>query len=487
MMTTTPDCEKHVKNAKISRFSTIFSGPVAKFIDFLYNICMSMSLFLNNTGLIFKKVFIFLSLFAGKVGLIFKNAFISIYKSMSLFAGKVRLVFKKACISISKFISKTLSLLVDSGRLFFKKAFVSINRSMSLFADRSRLFFKNVYNSLSFFTYNGKLIFRFAVVFFLLTLLIPGFSFKKRELQDSENGIGGGSLNNGDITLSDDLLSDALISDVSLIDASLETISSDIAPPGTAALEPELLSRTRVLFYDAYTVTQGENISTLAIDMGLNQGTIISVNKITNTRLLQIGKVLKIPNQDGILYTVKSGDTLGSIAEKYKAEPQDIIIANELFSDKIRAGTDLFIPGAALDWVSLQEINGDLFIWPVSGVVTSPYGYRRDPFNNNNLRQFHTGLDIRGSAGTPVKAAMSGRVSSTGYDPVFGNYVVINHHSGYRTLYGHLSVIRTKNGAFVGMGEHIGDVGSTGLSTGPHLHFMVYKNGVTVNPRPLMK
>jgi murein DD-endopeptidase MepM/ murein hydrolase activator NlpD len=82
---------------------------------------------------------------------------------------------------------------------------------------------------------------------------------------------------------------------------------------------------------------------------------------------------------------------------------------------------------------------------------------------------------------------MPGRVSVAGWDNTFGNYVVINHHSGYRTLYGHLSVIRVKSGAYVGAGERIGDVGSTGLSTAPHLHFTVYKNGVTVNPRTLMK
>jgi murein DD-endopeptidase MepM/ murein hydrolase activator NlpD len=88
--------------------------------------------------------------------------------------------------------------------------------------------------------------------------------------------------------------------------------------------------------------------------------------------------------------------------------------------------------------------------------------------------------------GTPIKAAMSGRVSSTGYNDATGNFVVISHHSGYRTLYGHMSVIRVKSGAYVKTGERIGDVGSTGLSTGPHLHFTVYKNGVTVNPRALM-
>ncbi len=134
----------------------------------------------------------------------------------------------------------------------------------------------------------------------------------------------------------------------------------------------------------------------------------------------------------------------------------------------------------------MQEINGDLFIWPVNNVITSSYGYRRDPFGSGR-RLFHTGIDIRGGTGTPVKAAMSGRVSGVGYDRVLGNYVAINHHSGYRTIYAHLSVIRTRTGAYVGTGERIGDVGSTGLSTGAHLHFAVYKNGVTVNPRSLMK
>ncbi|MDR0628600.1 MAG: M23 family metallopeptidase [Treponema sp.] len=65
--------------------------------------------------------------------------------------------------------------------------------------------------------------------------------------------------------------------------------------------------------------------------------------------------------------------------------------------------------------------------------------------------------------------------------------MVISHHAGYRTLYAHLSVIRTKSGDYVGTGEHIGDAGSTGLSTGPHLHFTVYKHGVTINPRTLIK
>jgi murein DD-endopeptidase MepM/ murein hydrolase activator NlpD len=195
--------------------------------------------------------------------------------------------------------------------------------------------------------------------------------------------------------------------------------------------------------------------------------------------------VLRVPNQDGIFYTVKSGDTLETIAGQYKSDPKTIELANELFSDKVHPRTVLFIPGARLDWVNLQEINGDLFMWPVPGYITSAYGYRRSPFTG--LRQFHSGLDIGSPAGTPIRAAMSGRVSVVGWDDTFGNYVVVSHHSGYRTLYGHLSVVRVKSGAYVGAGERLGDVGSTGLSTGPHLHFTVYKNGITVNPRTLMK
>ena len=253
----------------------------------------------------------------------------------------------------------------------------------------------------------------------------------------------------------------------------------------TGELEPESFSKPRMLLYSSYSIEQGDIIGTLAERFGLNQDTLISINSIKNTRLIQVGQVLRVPNQDGIMYTVKRGDTLEAIAKKYESEAESIQMANELFSESAQPGTVLFIPGARLDWMERQEINGDLFIWPVSGRITSPYGWRRSPFTD--ARQFHGAIDIGAGMGSPVRAAMSGRVSSAGWDNILGNYVVISHHSGYRTLYGHLSSIRTRSGAYVGTGERIGDVGSTGLSTGPHLHFTVYKNGVTVNPRSLLK
>jgi murein DD-endopeptidase MepM/ murein hydrolase activator NlpD len=325
----------------------------------------------------------------------------------------------------------------------------------------------------NFFRQNSKTLPRLALilcVFYFLTALgsfIPSPGFAWRNKAESQSGMGGGTLVDAVITENDAVLIQKM-----------ENLEAGV-------LEPEAFSKPRLLLYDTYTIQKGDMISSLAEGFGLNQDTLISVNSIKNTRLIQPGQVLKVPNQDGIFYTVKKDDTLENIAEKYKSEPEAIQIVNELFSENPRPGAVLFIPGAQLDWVERQEINGDLFIWPIPGYITSPYGYRKSPFTG--IRQFHSGLDIGSPAGTPVKAAMSGRVSAVGWDDVLGNFVAISHHSGYRTLYGHLSVIRTKSGAYVGTGERVGDVGSTGLSTGPHLHFTVYKNGVTVNPRALMK
>ncbi|MDR1031280.1 MAG: M23 family metallopeptidase [Treponema sp.] len=249
--------------------------------------------------------------------------------------------------------------------------------------------------------------------------------------------------------------------------------------------EPAEYSKPKLLLYAAYQIQPGDNISNLAQGFGLNQDTLISVNGITNARLLQINQVLRVPNQDGILYLVRKGDTLESIATKFKTTVQTLQTVNELLSDTLMVNANLFIPGARLELLDLQEINGDLFMWPVRGYITSYYGYRSNPFTG--IRQFHSGLDIGVPMGTPIRAAMSGRVTSAGFDKVYGNFVVVSHHAGYRTLYGHMSVIRTKSGDYVGTGERIGDAGSTGLSTGPHLHFTVYKNGVTVDPRSLLK
>ena len=249
--------------------------------------------------------------------------------------------------------------------------------------------------------------------------------------------------------------------------------------------EPEEFSRPRMLMYSSYTVRQGDSLSDIAKNFALKTGTLISLNDIKYPRSLSIGKVLRIPNQDGILHKVGKKDNLAAVSKKYKVDPDAVKTANELFSDKINENGSLFLPGGTIPWEDLQQINGDLFLWPVRGYISSYYGYRRSPFSGR--RSFHGGLDIAAHQGTPIKAAMAGRVSSVGYDDIFGNFVVITHQSGYRTLYGHMSAIHTRAGVYVNAGDQIGDVGNTGQSTGPHLHFTVYKDRKTINPRTVIR
>jgi murein DD-endopeptidase MepM/ murein hydrolase activator NlpD len=114
--------------------------------------------------------------------------------------------------------------------------------------------------------------------------------------------------------------------------------------------------------------------------------------------------------------------------------------------------------------------------------VTSPFGYRINPFGGGGL-EFHNGLDLAASEGTPVYATAQGTVEEAGWNPVFGLMVLLNHHNGYRTLYGHLSALSVSQGQPVRMGQLLGQVGSTGRSTGPHLHYSVFRYGIAVDPQ----
>jgi murein DD-endopeptidase MepM/ murein hydrolase activator NlpD len=160
------------------------------------------------------------------------------------------------------------------------------------------------------------------------------------------------------------------------------------------------------------------------------------------------------------------------------------VTANQLISHKINPGMELFIPGAEFNSTQLQEINGDLFQWPLSHrtYISSYFGYRIDPFGSGR-HTFHTGIDIPAPTGTPIHAAMAGTVIESSYNHVYGNHVIIRHHDGYKTLYGHMcKPSKLKYGDYVTVGQVIGYVGSTGESTGPHCHFTIYKNGRLLNP-----
>ena len=123
--------------------------------------------------------------------------------------------------------------------------------------------------------------------------------------------------------------------------------------------------------------------------------------------------------------------------------------------------------------------GGDLYR-PVPGAITSAFGYRIHPIFH--VRKMHTGVDMHAGMGTPIHAAEGGTVISAGWRGGYGKCVVISHGGNLATLYGHLSAIQVSVGERVGRGEVIGKVGSTGYSTGPHLHFEVRVGGSPVNP-----
>lgn len=123
-------------------------------------------------------------------------------------------------------------------------------------------------------------------------------------------------------------------------------------------------------------------------------------------------------------------------------------------------------------------------IMPVQGVYSSPFGYRIDPISG--VSSFHPGQDIAAPTGTPIYAATSGEVTIAGWEGGYGNYTCISRDADFATCYGHQSAIFVSVGQYVTQGQHIGNVGSTGYSTGPHLHFEVRIDGTPVNPLPYL-
>ena len=245
---------------------------------------------------------------------------------------------------------------------------------------------------------------------------------------------------------------------------------------------------TRPVEYKDYTVKSGDTIDGITRKFGLtNISTLISINDIKNVRSLYAGQKLKIPSLDGILYTVKAGDTLDSLVAKNKIELNALVDVNELSSEVLQVGQTLFLPGVTMDSKKLRQALGERFILPIQAKFrwSSPYGKRIDPIAN--VVSFHTGTDMACPTGTPIVAALSGRVSTTGLNRIYGNYVIIDHGNGYQTLYAHMSKILATKGQWVEQGVRIGLVGSTGYSTGPHLHFTVYKNGKMVDPMTVLR
>ena len=241
-----------------------------------------------------------------------------------------------------------------------------------------------------------------------------------------------------------------------------------------------------------YTIQPGDTIWDLASRYGTTVDSIINSNRLPSSGRIGPGQTIKIPTAPGLVVTVQSGQTLWDLARKYGLRVDDIAKANNLdASAALAVGTELFLPGAkaASDPVRLASLGTSRsssttspqpsrsltgFLWPVRGPVTSPFGPRNGGF--------HTGIDIAVPYGTPVHAARAGTVIQAGWDSGYGYAVIISHGGGVTTLYAHNSRLLVKVGQEVSQGEIISYSGSSGNSTGPHVHFEIRLNGIPVDP-----
>jgi len=180
------------------------------------------------------------------------------------------------------------------------------------------------------------------------------------------------------------------------------------------------------------------------------------------------------------------GPSPSDVREKLKAEKDEKGLAHQLRTDIERLESEATSQEESLsELVRLLQSKKDMLvhtpsIWPVHGWVTSGFGFRVNPFTG--LTQMHEGLDISNRMGTPVIATADGIISDTGKDSSHGNVVVVSHGFGMTSRYFHLNKVFVRAGQRVKRGDKIAEVGTTGRSTGPHLHYEVRVNGIPANP-----
>lgn len=240
-----------------------------------------------------------------------------------------------------------------------------------------------------------------------------------------------------------------------------------------------------------YQVRQGDSLWSIANAYDLDINTLFGCNTFKNPDVLKPGTTIQVPNQDGILYKVQKGDSLASITKKYGVHMEGIFSANSMGKEEsLIAGKQIFLPAAKpLSVARSRSVSGSSsargFRWPVVGRISSPFGWRRDPFNKR--KDFHTGLDIKAPSGRTIVASKGGKVAYSGWMGGYGRVIVIDHGGGYKTLYAHCSRLLVPKGRKVSQGQAIARVGSSGRSTGPHVHFEVRYRNSAINPLKVLR
>jgi len=266
---------------------------------------------------------------------------------------------------------------------------------------------------------------------------------------------------------------------------------------GGSIVRPDIAStkktkRQRTDFVE-YIIEPGDSISTIAEEFEVSVSTILWENNLSAYSIIRPGRVLSIPPVSGLNHTVKSGENLGSIAKKYDVEEEIILEFNKVSKNSIlQVSQKLFIPGgrkisypsykpktytgfsAIKDIVKApnsKPVQSNKMNWPTVGSkITQYYSWR------------HHGLDIANKLGTPIYAADAGIIEVAGWGTGYGNQLVINHGGGKKTRYAHLSKFFVSVGDKISKGQTIAAMGSTGWSTGSHLHFEVVINKKKYNP-----
>ncbi len=231
------------------------------------------------------------------------------------------------------------------------------------------------------------------------------------------------------------------------------------------------------------TVRRGESLGRIASRHGISVETLRSCNPGTTVKP---GSVLRVPSRNGVGIRVEKGITAWDLARRYRVHLSDILSYNGITDpESLKQGALVFIPGARplpapVRSSDVRQGRG-FMAWPVpGGRISSAYGYRRHPISGKIL--FHRGLDIAMYEGAPVKAVKDGVVIFSGRRGGYGYVVDIRHADGMVTRYAHNSALTVRAGARVTKGQVVAKVGSTGHSTGPHVHFEVIMGGRRTDP-----
>ncbi len=242
-----------------------------------------------------------------------------------------------------------------------------------------------------------------------------------------------------------------------------------------------------------YTVQPGDNPWNIAQSFGVSEATILWANGDLedNPDFLAIGDELVILPVSGVYHTVVKADTVESIAKFYGVQVEDITSYEGNYlseSYTISVGQKLIVPGGRKPYraTNVRAWTGDVPKDAKKG--TGVFGYPMSGFISQRYSEFHQAVDIAAPQGTRVQASDSGYVAVVGrVDTGYGLYVIIDHGNGLQTLYAHFSATLVSVGQSVSKGQTLGLCGSTGKSTGPHVHFEVRQNGVRRNPMLYLK